>query len=217
MPEYRCPACSNPITADDKFCPSCGQRLTMAPAPVSQPAALGPAVPGGSTSGRGSGPSPILVVVGLVVIGALAAFGVVQAGILGPKPTVPPPGASLPLPTSAAALSDECVREVGPFISALEDLDSRLTVGLSFSDYSTRVGDVRVAYDRIDIPKLDAVCITLVGAPGEDAYNDYVAAYNTWNDCINNVDCSNDTITPQLQAQWAKATTTIAEIRAAMR
>jgi hypothetical protein len=36
--------------------------------------------------------------------------------------------------------------------------------------------------------------------------NAYTRAYNTWNDCIGDINCSNDSIDSKLQADWAKAT-----------
>jgi zinc-ribbon domain len=215
MADYRCPSCSNPIAPDARFCPSCGQRLTMAPAPgpAVGPAAV-PSVP--PPPAQRSGPPAILIVVALVVVGGLAAFGLVQTGVIGARPTVPPPGATIAPPTSAPGVSDDCIRELGPFVSALEDLDSRLSVGLNFNDYSTRVGDTRVAYDRINLAKVDTLCLTVVGSPAEDALNAYVEAYNTWNDCIGTPGCTNDSIKSQLQAQWSKATSLIDRIRASI-
>lgn len=185
---------------------------TPEPQPVGVPVApLPPPVAGP----RRSGPSAIVIVVALILVGGLAAFGLYGTGLIGgATPTIPRPGATIGPPTSAPGLSDECIRQIGPLVSTLEDLNSRLAVGLSFSDYSTRVGDVRVAYDRIDANKLDSLCISLVGKPGEDAFNAYVTAYNTWNDCIGNVDCSTDSIDSQLQAQWSIATNLITQIKA---
>ncbi len=43
--------------------------------------------------------------------------------------------------------------------------------------------------------------------------NAYINAYNVWNDCIGDIDCDNDSITPELQAEWADATELIQEAR----
>jgi hypothetical protein len=77
----------------------------------------------------------------------------------------------------------------------LNELNSRLSVGLPFADYSKAVGDLRVAYDRMfkTLGKVNAgqaSCLTKVLIPLEDAMNEYVAGYNTWNDCINDDSCS---------------------------
>lgn len=97
------------------------------------------------------------------------------------------------------------------FVETLQDLDSRLDVGLTFAAYSERVGDTRVAYDRVDIEDLDGGCLEHVGVPAEDAMNAYIRANNTWNDCISDIDCDNDSITPDLQSEWADASQLVGE------
>lgn len=111
-----------------------------------------------------------------------------------------------PADDQPAVVPVNCPDEMVEFVEALQDLDSRLNVGLNFQAYSERVGDARVAYDRIDIDELGSGCVEHVGAPAEDAMNAYIDAYNTWNDCIGDIDCDNDSITPDLQAEWADAT-----------
>ena len=110
--------------------------------------------------------------------------------------------------------SQSCETELRPLVDALGDLNSRLSVGLSFQDYSKNVGDVRVAYDQVTFDALSSDCTSKVGIPAENALNDYVRAYNTWNDCIGNVDCSTDSIDSQLQPEWAKATTRVDKAKA---
>ena len=204
--------------ADARFCPSCGQRLTLAapqevaPVPLGQVPA-GQAVPGGQKIAKSSA---VLIVVGLILVAGLGAFALGKTGAIGSHPTIPPAGATVGPPTSAPGLSDDCVRQIGPFVSALENLNSRLAVGLSFSDYSTRVGDVRVAYDRINAAKLDQLCVTLVGSPSEDAFNAYVSAYNTWNDCVGKSGCTEKTVDAKLQVLWTKASGLIEQVKAAL-
>lgn len=138
----------------------------------------------------------------------------------GASDNAPPPStSSFTRPeTSAppAVVPIDCSDELVAFLEELEELDSRLTVGLNFSAYSGFVGDAQVAYDRIDFEELNATCIEQVGIPAEDAFNAYVDAYNTWNDCIGDIDCDNDSITPSLQAEWADATELLEEARAAL-
>lgn len=110
-------------------------------------------------------------------------------------------------------LFSECKGQTGPFIRALGDLDSRLGVGMNFSEYGAAVGDARVSYDKIRFQRLDPVCTSQVGVPAEDALNAYMRAYTTWNDCIGDLYCSNDSITPSLQGEWAKATRKLAQAR----
>jgi hypothetical protein len=132
---------------------------------------------------------------------ALGKFG--QAGSVSPVSTPPP----------ANGVSTACKTTLQPFTDALTELDSRLSVGLSFSEYSDKVGAAKVAYDRLPIGSLDATCINQVGSLEEDAYNDYVHAYNTWNDCISKIGCSNDSIKSSLQDDWSKATDLLTTVK----
>src|SRR5674476_317083 len=43
-----------------------------------------------------------------------------------------------------------CDELVSDFREKLEDLNSRLGVGIKPDDYSNRVGDIRVAYDKVE-------------------------------------------------------------------
>jgi len=104
----------------------------------------------------------------------------------------------------AAVEYASCNGQVGRLISRLEDLSSRLDVGLNFSDYSSKVGDVSVAYHRIDFKGMDFQCLA-AGVPAEAALNAYDAAYNKWNACISNFSCSTHSIKPFLQEKWAVA------------
>ncbi len=99
-----------------------------------------------------------------------------------------------------------CPSTVTDLVDALRDLDSRLGVGLNFQSYSQKVGDVKVAYDRIEVDKISAGCLQRVAVPAENALNAYLDAYNTWNDCVADVNCTNESITSELQSKWAAAT-----------
>ena len=135
---------------------------------------------------------------------------------LTPPPTVAPTDAPLPTDTPAPTVSSDCVAAMTPLVSGLEDLDSRLSVGLNFAAYSTAVADLRVLYDRIKVANLDPDCVSLVGVPAENALNDYTAAYTIWNKCVSSFSCTNASIDTKLQAQWSKATAIITALRATM-
>ena len=102
------------------------------------------------------------------------------------------------------------------FVDALTELDSRLSVGLNFTNYSERVGDARVAYDRIPFKQLEYRCVHNVGVPAEDALNLYVQAYTIWNHCVGDIYCSNDSITRKLQRKWAEATRKLNHVQNAL-
>lgn len=201
----QCPHCSKPIPMDAAFCPNCGGRLTVSPvttAPIAPPVLGAVAV----EPGRRRGPI-LLVAVGviaLLAVGAYVALGKVgQPGSVSPVATAPP----------ASGVSVACKTTLQPFTDSLTELDSRLAVGLNFSEYSDKVGAAKVAYDRLPFSSLDTTCVSQVGALEEDAFNDYVHAYNTWNDCVGKVGCSNDSIKSSLQGDWSKATDLLTTVR----
>lgn len=130
--------------------------------------------------------------------GAVAPGGDAEAETEEPPPDVAP-----------AAVESECSDQLGDLIAALEELDGRLDVGLNFQTYSEKVGDASVAYRRVDFEDLGANCSERVGLPAEEALNAYIRANNTWNDCIQDVDCDTDSITADLQEEWGDATVKI--------
>jgi hypothetical protein len=100
--------------------------------------------------------------------------------------------------------------------SELEELNSRLTVGLNFDEYTNKLGDVRVEYDQVDFAAGgDLRCLRQVGVKLEKAMNQYVQAAKTWNECITDYACDNESIQPELQSKWARAGRLIAQAAAA--
>ncbi len=111
----------------------------------------------------------------------------------------------------AEKVADSCDSNISDFLNALHEMDSRLSVGLTFASYGERVGDVRVAYDA-SIAKLteaaDAdslACLGAVAVPAEKALNHYVAASNRWSRCIQDIDCDVDSINGALRSRWRRA------------
>ncbi|MEO6472316.1 MAG: hypothetical protein ABIR57_10280 [Aeromicrobium sp.] len=111
-----------------------------------------------------------------------------------------------------------CKQMVQEFSDSLDDLNSRLSVGLKPDDYSGRLGDISVAYDKTDWDKTPNVyCVQKVGVPLEDAYKDFVSAGSTWSDCIASYNCDveKDKL-PGMQKKWAHAGTLIERSKAAL-
>lgn len=106
-----------------------------------------------------------------------------------------------------AATYQTCRETLEPLQEALGELDSRLSIGLNYGDYGTRVADVQVVYDRLDWEALseDIDCLGGVGVPLERAFNQHIRAQNMWSECFDDWDCDNDSISPSLQSHWAKA------------
>ena len=124
-----------------------------------------------------------------------------------PSPSPPTPSEETTDPNTLNPISYAlCEEEFTPFLESLQELDARLNIGLSYDDYSERVGDVSVQYDRLDFDLVDPACLIGVGVPLENAFNRYVEAYNTWQACIEDINCSTDSITSKLQEKWSRAT-----------
>lgn len=109
-------------------------------------------------------------------------------------------------PKPPDAVSSECAAALAGLTDALIEIDSRLNVGLTYANYSDRVATARVAYDKIKPTTLEADCLTGVASPEEDILNEYIDAYNVWNECIAKTGCTNDSIMTELQGHWTKAT-----------
>lgn len=58
-----------------------------------------------------------------------------------------------------------CRDQLGRFADRLQELDSRLSVGLVFAAYSEQVGDARVEYDKLPIGEFQAPCLRNAGIP----------------------------------------------------
>jgi hypothetical protein len=119
------------------------------------------------------------------------------------------------LDKQAEASKTACENEIGDLLDSVGELDSRLDVGLTYTDYSSKVADVNVAYDRVDPSGLTGACLN-AAAHAENALNNYISAQQKWDGCIEDTYCDTDSITPGLQALWSKATAQDEKAKAAM-
>ena len=119
----------------------------------------------------------------------------------------------------------DCEGEIGPFMQQVTDLDSRLDLGLAYTEYSEHVGDAKVAHDRINL-KSEVLrddsdnstnCLNAAVA-AEGALDQYIKAQRTWNECVFGeglhfdeecgkclYDCSVDDIEAIIRANWSAA------------
>lgn len=242
--EY-CPQCGTQRVGAFKYCAKCGFDFDAAPTALPPPASAVPAPPATPPSApqsfseryrstpldsrpaapevapgperRGVRPWAFALVAAFIIVGAIAAVVLSNAGKGSNSPAQEAGSFVVATLTPAPeTVSSDCAKQVGPLVAALESLDSRLSIGMNFSDYSQRVGDAKVAYDQIDVSALDATCVSLVGVKAENALNEYITAYNTWNGCVSDINCTNDSITSTLQSHWANATVEIAAIKESM-
>jgi hypothetical protein len=116
------------------------------------------------------------------------------------------------LEAKAKKRAQTCRSHVAGFVEALRDVDSRLDVGLSYSEYSDAVGDAAVERGRAgNAASAGRACARIANA-AESAFNLYNGAVQTWNDCIfddpisiYDVGCTLDDIEFDLQLNWLKA------------
>lgn len=109
------------------------------------------------------------------------------------------------------AAYDECVEIWGAFRSELEELDSRLSVGLNIGDYTTAIGDARVEYDKATGGDLGSQKCLDSARRLENAYNAYVRGSTKWQKCIDDYNCDfNDSdLGRGAQQDWVRASTAL--------
>jgi hypothetical protein len=98
---------------------------------------------------------------------------------------------------------------LGPFLRALDTLESGLAAGLSYEQYFAEVKGARSDYESVPIDELELPCLA-VGSPGERALNQYIEAANVWRECRADVRCGTYSIEPRLQRKWRVASHYIA-------
>lgn len=155
----------------------------------------------------------------LGLIALLAACGGVTATPSPTGPTPPPTATPRPTPTPTPSrpptVSQACADELAGMIGALEELDGRLDVGLTKVDYGTRVGDISVESNRLDVDALTAQgadCLAVAILLNE-AFLEYIDANEIWGNCIQSTSCSTSSIEPTLQGHWATASDKIEQAR----
>ena len=87
----------------------------------------------------------------------------------------------------AAANAVECPPGVVSFVNALTQLEGRLDVGLSLTEYRRYLTAATVAYDRISWHTTPLECVKSVGVPAEKALNAYGKGFTSWQQCVQKV------------------------------
>ena len=149
----------------------------------------------------------------------VAAVAIVASGL--GKPTSVASGSpsarlsSAPIftPIPLQAISEFCVKQVGPFVSSLEDLDSGAGPNVTFHDYSQLFAASQAARSQVNIAELDPPCIAIFAA-AQSVLGQHAEAYNTWNDCNTTTGCTRESIESSLEDRWAKAKATLSNIKA---
>ena len=152
-------------------------------------------------------PQPTPIIVYVTASPPPATPTVTATPSLTPSPT-PTPTPTLRLtPTLLGGLLQGCLDLVMPLYSKLDDLDTRLDLGLNFTNYSSYLSDIVVAAKLVTAAAVEVYgrgCAQL-SVYVLTAELDYVDAYDKWNKCISRLSCSNADVTPKLQDDWSKA------------
>ncbi len=157
----------------------------------------------------------------LVGLASLALIGVGVAGtlLIVNESTVEDGDADARKPRveeAAAVDARKCEQQTGNLLAELDGLESRLAIGVDYQEYLKRVGDARVAYERIPVNDLDLRCLN-VAAPAEKVLRTHLEAAEVWTKCVGDRDCKNDSIRPRLRRKWKKASSQLEESRRALR
>lgn len=113
--------------------------------------------------------------------------------------TTPPARGSTQLETAY------CPSTVVAWVNALDDVDTELDFGVTFSRYRTLLEKAERLYKRVRVKTESYSCVQYVGVPAERALNAYIRAYNGWQQCLNNLTCDSPTSDHFRQRQWRTA------------
>jgi hypothetical protein len=159
-----------------------------------------------------SGPAAtagLMLALALVPVGC----GEEQTTAAGAETTRP---AAKPKPHGSAA-AKRCRRSLGEFFDAMESLNNTVAVGLDYDGYLSTVNRVRATYAEIDADRLSIACLARVASPAEQALNAYIAAANTWGECLATTTCDPAEMEPGLQRKWAAAANLVARAQRGLR
>lgn len=108
---------------------------------------------------------------------------------------------------------DDCSAALQGLTDSLDQVNSRLAVGINNAGYGERLGDVRVEYDKLDIDAITAIDSECLDAAAklENAFNLFVQVHTLWNDCIADYGCdfSEGQTNATAQNKWTRAGTAI--------
>jgi hypothetical protein len=97
-----------------------------------------------------------------------------------------------------------CKTQLEPYLKTLKNLDSRLSVGITYADYGERVGDIAVAHDNVEWDdSWEGDCLS-ARSDADTALAAYKRGGQRWTTCIRVPGCSASKA-PKIQLQWSAA------------
>ncbi|MET0304923.1 MAG: hypothetical protein ABW196_01690 [Solirubrobacterales bacterium] len=115
------------------------------------------------------------------------------------------------------AAAKRCGAELGDFLDSIESLGNTLAVGLDYEQYLDSVNRVRASYASVTADRLGLVCLSRVAAPAEVALNTYIDAANVWGSCLASSSCDSESIEPELQREWERASNQVTQAQSGLR
>ncbi|MCW2755210.1 MAG: hypothetical protein JWQ32_2621 [Marmoricola sp.] len=104
-----------------------------------------------------------------------------------------------------------CVAQLSGLPDQAQAMESRVSVGLTFEQYSGVIGTAKIAYDKMERvvaqkPQPMTLPCLKVGAKYEAGFARYVTAFNLWNTCIGEYNCSisSGPTASKMQAAWTR-------------
>jgi hypothetical protein len=125
----------------------------------------------------------------------------------------PRSGPAAAKPAGAAAA---CSSQLGGFLAGLEHLRRSLAIGVSYEQYVSELGTLRRSYERVPVGRLDLACVAGAASSAEQSFDGYLAAANTWGDCVSEAGCETAELEPQLQRKWRAAAKRLAAAKRAL-
>ena len=112
-----------------------------------------------------------------------------------------------------AAQIKKCEDEIGDYVGALEDIDSRLDIGLNQATLSDMAGDAASEQNDVDDDNLPDFCQEALDY-ADGALSLYSSSSMDWNECIWDDWCDPDFL--DLQSDWSDASYKLEKAKALM-
>jgi hypothetical protein len=126
-----------------------------------------------------------------------------QATVVAPSPKTAPIEAR-------AATTSGCADGLDGFLGQLEHLRRSLAIGVTYEQYIAELGTVRRSYEKVPVVKLDLACVSGPANSAESSFDGYLAAANTWGECVSDAACETEALEPKLRHKWQTATDQLA-------
>jgi hypothetical protein len=121
-------------------------------------------------------------------------------------PADPSTGSEAPQPKAPfRRAASSCLAQLDPLLKAMETLRKSLVAGLAYEQYVAAVKKIMATYDAVPADKMTLGCVQSAGRAGEQALNRYIAASNTWTDCVKVPSCEAVSVEAPLQTSWREA------------